>query len=115
MRRLLPALALLLVGCSDDAAPGPTTTSTVPVTVEAVRTCGPDDRGAITVEVTGVDARTVDLVLVPGGVVVPYAADRTTIAADAGIEVTEVRIREPGGPVLAIDRTIGPNTSGGCG
>ena len=131
MRRLLLVLALVAVGCSDDAdttaAPSTTTTTvaptttTVPGSIEVTRVCGPTDGPAVTVEVTGVDARTVDLELQADGppfVVVPYHADRTSIAAEAGLGglVTVARIREAdGGRVLAADRTFDEDYGGGCG
>jgi hypothetical protein len=126
VRRLLLVLALLAVGCSANADAPVTattvtpTTITVPVSIEASHVCGPMDGPAVRVEVTGVDARLVDLELQAVGrpaVVVPYAAARNSMSADAwfGGPVTAVRIREPDGPILAEDRDLDEDLGGGCG
>jgi hypothetical protein len=128
---LLAALALV-TGCSveDRPAAAPSTTTrpatvapptTEPVTIDGVRTCGPADGPAVEVDVRGVDARRVELVVVVDDeralVLAPYLATRRSLAADVGLggAPTAVRIRVPGGPVLAEDEVLEPRYGGACG
>ena len=114
MRRLLLVLvALCSAACSEgdelSAPVSTTTTTTTPaVTIEARETCGPDDGGAIEVQVEGADARLLDLELVVEGrapvLVVPYDTVPGRIAAD----VAERRHRGPGAGDRRSGRRGGP-------